>query len=172
MRSMLRRVVCGAALTTLVGVCGAGMAAAQPTSPLVSGKSATPPSVRGEHFTRYCVSNYQPNSTVTVDNTSTGVSRTITTNVQGKGCTSVPVTPGHCDAISAHGANASGSATTHSSSTVCVEALAVSRSSGSTLPFTGSNDVIPMTVLGGVLVLFGGGLVLLARRRRSGALAA
>lgn len=144
------------------------MAAAQPTSPLVSGKSATPPSVRGEHFTRYCVSNYKPNSTVTVDNTSNGASQTITTNVSGNGCTTIQVTPGHCDAISAHGTNASGSAATHSSSTVCVEALAVSRSSGSTLPFTGSNDVIPMSILGGVLVFLGGGLVLLARRRRSG----
>lgn len=150
------------------GIGTASLAAA--ASGGVAATSTTPTTaVQGEHFTRYCVNHYAPNSDVSVTNNRTGDTGTIHTDATGHGCTQVPVQPGHCQTITASGTAAAGGATS-SSSTVCVEGLAVTNN-GSTLPFTGANDVVPMTVAGVVLIGFGGAMLFVARRKRGTAAA-
>jgi hypothetical protein len=122
----------------------------------------------GEKFTTYCVQNYQSNSVVKVVNAKTGQVVSIHTNAKGAGCTKVPVTA-NCQDLTAHGPAQDGSPGS-STARVCVTEASsgsgpVPVSSGG-LPFTGSNCIIPGTILG--LLLIGGGFffVLLGRRRR------
>jgi hypothetical protein len=130
---------------------------------LVKGKQTV-----GEKFTTYCVENYKGNSVVKVVNVKTGRVVSVHTNPDGEGCVKMPVTA-NCQDLDAHGPDQDGKPG-HSSARVCVTEAGTSSghspvSSGG-LPFTGSNIIIPGTILG--LLLIGGGFffVLLGRRRR------
>jgi len=167
--AVIRRLCSVLLLTTLLGVGGSLVAV---TAASAAG-SATPPTphstvpahqVRGEHFTRYCVNNYKPNSTVTVVNHKTGATYTVHTGSNGAGCTEVKVLPG-CQSVVASGDNEAGTAAT-SSATVCVLAATATRTSSGALPFTGSNVIVPGTITGVALILIGLLTVFLVRRRR------
>jgi hypothetical protein len=127
----------------------------------------------GEKFTTYCVQNYKGNSVVKVVNEKTGQVASIHTNGKGVGCVQMPVTA-NCQDLTAHGSALDGSPGS-SSARVCVtEAGSVTTqqptagpapvSSGG-LPFTGSNVIIPGTILGLLLIAGGVFFVLIARRR-------
>jgi hypothetical protein len=166
-------------LAVLVGMTGAA-ALASPVSaaprPIMAG-SATPgvptstTGVMGEHFVRYCVKGYAPNSTVTVTNELTGATVTIHTNRGGRGCAEVPLKRG-CHAISqtivASGTGADGNP---ASSTAVVTAppthslCAASGSKSGSLAFTGSSIIIPALLIGIVLIMIGTAAVAAARRR-------
>jgi hypothetical protein len=127
--------------------------------------------VLGEHFVRYCVKHFKPNSNVTVTNETTGATVTIHTNSKGAGCTEVPIKRA-CKAmterITATGIGLDGNpATVHSTITVpATKSLCQGNSSsGGTLPFTGSNFIIPGLIIGIALVVVGVALNSVRRRR-------
>jgi hypothetical protein len=179
--AVFRRIFGVVLLTTLLGVGGGAaamsVASAAPHAPQAVGSapgekptSYTPGhQTRGEHFTRYCVKNYKPNSTVKVINKKTGQVVYIHTNSHGAGCVEVPVTTG-CQRIVAHGQNRAGQPA-DSSVQVCVLGEKVHRSSHGALPFTGSNIIIPGLMIGGALLAVGALITILARRRRAAAVA-
>jgi hypothetical protein len=171
MSAFTRRIASACLLSVLVGVGGAAttMTTASATNADEGNTHHKPHStapahqVRGKHITRYCVSGYKPNSTVTVTNGSTSKTYTIHTNAQGGGCVPVQVVPG-CQTVAANGQQADGSAAT-SSSRICVLGETVRRSNGD-LPFTGSGVTLPGILAGIVLVAVGAGLLTVAARRR------
>jgi hypothetical protein len=130
---------------------------------LVKGKQTV-----GEKFTTYCVQNYKGHSVVKVVNVKTGQVVSVHTNANGAGCTTVPVTA-NCQDLTAHGPLQDGNPGS-SSARVCVteagHASGPAPVNSGGLPFTGSNVIVPGTILG--LLLIGGGFffVLIGRRRR------
>ena len=125
----------------------------------------------GEKFTTYCIKNYQGRSVVKIVNVKTGRTVSVTTAKNGTACVKVPVTT-HCQSISASGPNQNGGPG-HSSASVCVTKTTtssppstISHIFGGSLPFTGSNIIIPGTILGLILIGIGFFFVLIARRRR------
>jgi hypothetical protein len=129
----------------------------------------------GEKFTTYCVQNYKGNSVVKVVNEKTGKVVSIHTNPNGVGCTKVPVTA-DCQDLTAHGPDQDGSPGS-STARVCVtEAGTTTNPTGPSdpaapvssggLPFTGSNVIVPGTIVGLLLIAGGFFFVLIGRRRR------
>lgn len=168
-----------AAVMTAFGAASAG-AAVRP----VQAGSATPGvptstvGVMGEKVVRYCVKNYQPDSTVTVTNELTGQSVKIHTNRTGAGCAEVPLKRG-CRAtkqtivasgIGDNGKPATSSAvvTAPATPSLCSAAGTKHTSSGS-LAFTGATGIMLMVLIGLVLVALGTAAVVIGRRRRSAA---
>jgi hypothetical protein len=163
------------AMLLAVGVvAGAGAATAAPTR-----EKACPPSstsscpttgpggqthLPGTHNPpKYCVSGYKPGTVVTITNPATGVSQTVTVGSNGKACT--PVTLANkCQTITATGTASNGQRTS-SSSRVCK--TPTTKAAASSLPFTGSNAIVPGTAIGVILLVVGGLLVAVTRRRRS-----
>lgn len=129
--------------------------------------------VLGENY-RFCVKHFAPNSTVTVTNELTGKAVAIHTNANGAGCVTVPVKRA-CTAVTqtfkAVGTAADGTpatvtqtvtvAPTHS---LCAGSRGT-HSSGGTLPFTGSDIIIPGIIIGVVLIAAGTAMTLVRRRR-------
>jgi hypothetical protein len=118
----------------------------------------------GQKYRMYCVKNYHGHSVVKVVNEKTGQVVIIHTNGHGKGCTQVPVDVG-CQQVTAHGPNQAGKPA-HSSAQLCTTAGTHHSSSGG-LPFTGSDIIIPGTIIGLVLIVVGGLAVVIGRRRRA-----
>jgi hypothetical protein len=122
----------------------------------------------GEKLTTYCIKNYKGGSVVKIVNEQTGQVVSVTTAPDGTACTQVPVTT-DCQQVTAHGPNQDGKPG-HSTARVCVTATTTTAPpkglfSGG-LPFTGSNIIIPATILGLVLIGLGFFAVLVGRRRR------
>ncbi len=128
----------------------------------------------GEKFTTYCIKNYKGRSVIKIVNAKTGKTVSVTTAPNGTACVKVPVTTS-CQSISASGPN-KGGGPGHSSASVCVtkttttssppKNTTISHIFGGSLPFTGSNIIIPGTILGLILVGIGFFFVLIGRRRR------
>jgi hypothetical protein len=126
----------------------------------------------GEKLATYCVQNYKGHSVVKVVNEKTGKVVSIHTNQNGVGCTKVPVTA-DCQDVTAHGPDQNGSpgsstarvCVTEAGSTTNPPAGPAPTSSGG-LPFTGSNIIVPGTILGLLLIAGGFFFVLIGRRRR------
>jgi hypothetical protein len=116
--------------------------------------------VRGVKSTRYCVDNYEPNSTVTITNDDTD-SKTTKTDSNGHACVVIKLHAG-CNTIVAHGFDQAGDPAT-SSATVCV--LGEKQTRGG-LAFTGSNLIVPAAALGAGLAVAGIALTVSSRRRR------
>jgi hypothetical protein len=127
----------------------------------------------GEKFTTYCIKNYKGRSVIKIVNAKTGKTISVTTAPNGTACVKVPVTTS-CQSISASGPN-KGGGPGQSSASVCVTKTTtgssppkttISHIFGGSLPFTGSNIIIPGTILGLILVGIGFFFVLIGRRRR------
>lgn len=192
MAARIRHLIAWVSMFMLAGV--AGMVALAPAAsaaprPVMAG-SATPGvptstvGVEGEHFVRYCVKNYAPNSTVIVTNEATGATRTIHTNQKGSGCAKVPI-KSSCRAtrqvIIAVGTDADGNpassravVTSPPNRSLCSAGAAKGQSSGSgsgsspasgSLAFTGASGILFMVLLGIVLIMLGTSAVAAARRR-------
>lgn len=188
----IRRVLGALLLTTLLGVAGStlGAAAVSATTRMPAAGSATPgvptstTGVMGEHFVRYCVKNYAPDSTVTVTNERTGATVTIHTNGNGAGCAEVPIKRG-CRAvrqvivasgIDANGKPASSRAVVVAPPTpsLCQAAAQHNHGSGAgsgtgsgSLAFTGATGIMMMLAIGIVLIIVGSAALAAARRRRA-----
>jgi hypothetical protein len=181
----LRRVFSALMLAVLVGIAGSALAAGAATAAPrpVFGGSQTPGGdpgasvgVLGEHFVKFCVKNFKPGSTVKVVNTTTGATVTIHVGPNGKGCANVPIKRA-CKAVTqtivATGTGANGQPTTVKQTVTApaTKSLCGTGVLGSgTLPFTGSDIIIPGIIIG--LVLIATGTALTIRRRRSGEAAA
>jgi hypothetical protein len=146
---------------------------------LASGVPTSTTGVLGEHFVRYCVKNYAPNSTVTVTNELTGATVTIHTNRAGSGCAEVPIKRG-CRAITqrivASGVGANGVAQTSSATvtapptrSLCSASGSKSGSNSGSLAFTGSGIIIPALLIGIVLIMIGSATVTATRRKKHSA---
>jgi hypothetical protein len=131
----------------------------------------------GEKFTTYCIKNYKGRSVIKIVNVKTGKTVSVTTAPNGTACVKVPVTT-TCQSITASGPDQNGGPG-HSSASVCVTKTTqtggggsksppstISHIFGGSLPFTGSNIIIPGTILGLILVGIGFFFVLIGRRRR------
>lgn len=165
-------------LVTMLGVAGAtfGVGAASATSIPVKDGSATPNppggTVLAGHHARACVKNFKPGSKVHVVNQTTGQSTTIHSNFKGKGCNSLPVKRA-CRATSqtivetGTGANGKPATVTQTVTAPATSSVCVA-SAGSTLPFTGSNIIIPGTIIGLVLIGLGTAMTIVRRRRAAG----
>jgi hypothetical protein len=162
----------GAVLMLGVSVATVGVASAAPsrqtTCPATTGTSCVSthgggsshvPGTTGHGATKYCVSGYQPGTSVTITNPIRGVSKAVTVGLNGTACTTVTLGDG-CPAITAAGTGAGGTATS-SSARVCE----VTAADGSSLPFTGSDLIIPGTAIGAALLVVGLGLLAIGRRR-------
>jgi hypothetical protein len=128
--------------------------------------------VLGEHFVKYCVKHFKPNSNVTVTNETTGATVTIHTDSQGAGCAEVPIKrecKANTEQIVATGTGADGNpATVRSTITVPATPSLCSSNQGGTLPFTGSNIIIPGAIIGLVLIIAGTAMTVVRRRRQDG----
>jgi hypothetical protein len=174
----LRRAFGTLLLATLLGVAGSmltvGAASAAPR--LVMSGSATPPGhpggsvgVLGEHFVRFCVKNFKAGTPVKVVNQTTGESVTIHAGSSGKGCAQVPIKRA-CQALTqtivATGTGADGKPTTVKQTVTAPATSGLCQSSsGGTLPFTGSDLIIPGVIVGLALIGVGGGMTVVRRRR-------
>jgi hypothetical protein len=122
----------------------------------------------GEKFTTYCIKNYHGRSVIKIVNEKTGKVVSVKTAPDGTACVQVPVTT-DCQQITAHGPNQDGGPG-HSTARVCVtDTTSTTPPKGifsGGLPFTGSNIIIPATILGLVLIGLGFFAVLIGRRRR------
>jgi hypothetical protein len=125
----------------------------------------------GEKFTTYCIQNYKGNSVVKVVNEKTGKVVSIHTNPKGVGCIKMPVTA-DCQNLTAHGPDQNGSPGSSSASVCVTEAGTTTTPTGPApvssggLPFTGSNIIVPGTIVGLLLIAGGFFFVLIGRRRR------
>jgi hypothetical protein len=164
-------------LATLLAAAGSmlsvGAASAAPR-PITAG-SATPGApggtvqVLGEHFIRDCVKNFKPHSTVTVVNESNGATVKIHTDGKGNGCASLPLKHA-CQALTqqlvATGIGSDGKpATVRQTMTAPATKSLCRTSSGGTLPFTGSNIIVPGVIIGVVLIVVGAAMSVVRRRR-------
>jgi hypothetical protein len=180
LNARVRRAFSTLLLATLLGVAGSMLAAGAATAaprPVTAG--STPPGVPsgsvgvlGEHFVRFCVKNFKPNSPVKVVNETSGATVTIHTNSKGSGCVEVPLVRA-CKAVTqtivATGTGADGTpATVKETVTAPATPSLCSSTSGGTLPFTGSSIIIPGIIIGLVLIVVGTGTVVVVRRRRDG----
>jgi hypothetical protein len=135
--------------------------------------------ILGKNY-RFCVKHFAPNSTVTVTNTLTNQSVNIHTNANGAGCATVPVKRA-CKALTqtfqATGTGEDGNPATVTQ-TVTVPAVPSlcsgstsdpgTTNSGGTLPFTGSDIIIPGIIIGVVLIVSGTAMTIVRRRRADG----
>lgn len=178
------RVVLVAMLVAVLGASAGLDVASAATRPVTAGSSpGNPPGggtkVLGEHFDGFCVTNFAPNSTVKVVNQLTGASTVIHTNAKGSGCANVPLKRA-CAAVPQRivatgigndGKPATVSATVRAPATASLCAASSlskpsSSSSGGTLPFTGSDILIPL-IIGLVLIAVGATTVRIRRRRNA-----
>jgi hypothetical protein len=190
----VRRVISGVAMSVLLagGFIAGGVATASASAPqaphassfckdgvtvdciqaprsLVKGQQTV-----GEKFTTYCVENYKGHSVVKVVDDKTGKVVSIHVNGSGAGCVQMPVTTA-CQNLIAHGPNQDGSPG-ESSARLCVtDTTTVTGHKPPTgirhifsggLPFTGSNIIVPGTIVGLLLIVAGFFAVLIGRRRR------
>jgi hypothetical protein len=189
----VRRVVSGLLMSVLLaaGLMASGAAAASAAAPQASTFckdgvtvdciQAPRSTIKGkqhvnEKTTTYCVENYKGHSVIKVVDDKTGKVVSIHTNANGVGCTQVPVTVA-CQNLLAQGPSQDGSPG-HSSARLCVTSTTTAHPGSSSapgapapvssggLPFTGSNIIIPGTIIGLVLIGVGFFAVLLGRRRR------
>jgi hypothetical protein len=169
----------------LIGVVGslatAGAASAAGSAPPPTPVSTVGP-VTGNHV-RYCVKNYEPNSTVTVTNQANGATVEIHTNSKGAGCAEVPVKRacGHSvtQTIVATGRDQNGNPASSQATVTAPPDKNLCRSvaagggqqgggqsnQGGSLAFTGA-DIIGMILAALVLIALGTVAVVSARRRR------
>jgi hypothetical protein len=109
---------------------------------------------------------------VHVTNQTTGQSTTIHSNFKGSGCSQLPVKQA-CQATTqtivetGTGPNGKPATVTQTVTSPATSSLCVS-SAGSTLPFTGSNIIIPATIIGLVLIGLGTAMTIVRRRRAEG----
>jgi LPXTG-motif cell wall-anchored protein len=86
--------------------------------------------------------------------------------------TDAPLVNGSAVLYRVTASNAAGSAAPSVSVAVTPEAVVVpdepATPPGSTLPYTGSNDAVPLAALGLILLLLGAGASIVARRREQG----
>jgi hypothetical protein len=172
----LRRAPAALAVALVLSLAGAGAAMAAP-SPIMGSATPNPPggtSVLGQHDARVCVSQFAPGTEIHVVNQTTGETATIHSNFKGKGCNALPISHS-CRAaaqtIVETGKGADGKPTTVTQTvTVPAASSLCTASAGSTLPFTGSNIILPGTVAGLLLIIVGTALTLVRRRRRADAL--
>jgi LPXTG-motif cell wall-anchored protein len=174
--TIFRRLCATTFLVALIGVAGA----AGSTAALASGDTPNPPggTIQTDpgHGARVCVHGFQGGSAIRVTNHTTGASRTIRSNVKGRGCGAVPVRRSchsSTQTVVETGAATNGKPTsvTQTVTTPAVASLCTAVSAaGSTLPFTGSEIIIPGTIVGVALIALGTALLAVRRRRRAAAL--
>jgi hypothetical protein len=186
--ALMRRILSALLLAIVMGAAGAlgaGSASAAPRTAFADNPGSSTPSgdpgasvgVLGEHFVKFCVKNFKPGTTVKVVNTTTGATTTLHVSQDGKGCTNVPIKRA-CHAVTqtivATGTGANGkpatvkqTVTAPATKSLCGEGVLGSGS----LPFTGSDIIIPGVIIGLVLIATGTALTIV-RRRRSGEAAA
>jgi hypothetical protein len=173
-----RRVVSTLLMALLLATAGSVLtagAARAAVHPITAGSAPNPGTpvgsvgVLGEHFVKFCVKNFKPNSTVKVVNETTGATVTLHTNSKGKGCTQVPIKRG-CKAITqkivATGTGADGKPATVTQTVTAPPTPSLCEStSGGTLPFTGSDFILPALIVGMVLIGVGTAMTIVRRRR-------
>lgn len=136
--------------------------------------------VLGENY-RFCVKHFKPHSTVTVTNQLTGKAVYIHTDANGSGCATVPVKRA-CKAVTqtivATGTGADGKPATVSqtvtvpaTTSLCASGSGRHTSSSGSLPFTGSDIIIPGIIVGVVLIAAGTAMTIVRRRRAEGSVA-
>jgi LPXTG-motif cell wall-anchored protein len=125
------------------------------------------------HGVLVCGHSFKGSSAIRIANQSTGASRTIRANVKGSGCGNLPVRNGchsSTQTVVATGVSTEGkpASVTQTVTTPAVSSLCTAVSAaGSTLPFTGSEIIIPGTILGVALIALGATLLAVRRRRRA-----
>lgn len=168
-------VLLGAAGSLLsTGVAAAGphvvMAGSAPTGHNPQGAVG----ILGKNY-RFCVKHFEPNSTVTVTNKLTGATVEIHTDANGAGCATVPVKRA-CKAVTQSfvatgtGADGNPASVTQTITVPPITSLCSgSTNSAGTLPFTGSNIIIPGVIIGVVLIGAGTAMTVVRRRREGSA---